>query len=46
MNIDHVQPKGETSKEEPIDEDDEDDEDDFDIEPIDFDDYEECCCAA
>lgn len=46
MNIDHIQPKGETSKEEPIDEDDEDDEDDFDIEPIDYDDYGECCCAA
>ena len=46
MNIDHVQSKGETSKEEPIDKDDEDNEDDFDIEPIDYDDYEECCCAA
>lgn len=46
MNIDYVQPKGETSKEEPTDEDDEDNEDDFDIEPFDYDDYDECCCAA
>ena len=41
MNIDHVQTKGETSEEEPIDEDDEDDEDDFDVEPIDYDDYDD-----
>lgn len=38
MNIDHVQLKGETSKEEPIDEDDEDD-DDYDDE--DYDDYDD-----
>lgn len=38
MNIDHVQSKGETSGEEPIDEDDEDD-DDYDDE--DYDDYDD-----
>lgn len=41
MNIDHVQTKGETSGEEPIDENDEDDEDDFDVEPINYDDYDD-----
>ena len=41
MNIDHVQSKEESLKEEPIDEDDKDDEDDFDIEPIDYDDYDD-----
>lgn len=42
MNIDHVQTKGETSEEEPIDEDDEDDDfDDIDIDPIDYDDYDD-----
>lgn len=41
MNIDHVQSKGTSSEEEPIDEDDEDDEDDFDVEPIDYDDYDD-----
>lgn len=46
MNIDHVQPKGASSVEEPINEDDEGDEDDFDIDPIDYDDYDECYCAA
>lgn len=46
MNIDHTQPKGASSGEEPIDENDKDDEYDFDVEPIDYDDYDECCCAA
>ena len=44
MNIDHIQPKEETSEEEQIDnnEDDEDDGfDDIDIDPIDYDDYDD-----
>ena len=44
MNIDHVQPKGETSKEEPIDNNkdvEDDDFDDIDIDPIDYDDYDD-----
>lgn len=41
MNIDHTQPKGASSGEEPIDENDKDDEYDFDVEPIDYDDYDD-----
>ena len=41
MNIEHTQLEGISSREEPIDEDNKDDENDFDIEPIDYDDYDD-----